>query len=479
MSMTLGKRPYYWPNTTEVNYGDSPPIATRSGWMSIACLPFVLTLAAKENPISLLSRVAYEKLNVFHRWLSWAMYALALVHTFPFIVYHRQQGDMGTQWGTSAYYWTGVIALLAQSWLSFMSLGPIRNRFYELFKATHLLSAAVFFIFLFIHCGFTLTSVDYLIAAAVLYFLCWCSATLRTLFEHRSAPSPARLELLPHNVVKISVPTTSPWKPGQHIFLRFLSWDVHSLTAHPFTIASLPRRNELASAQNAHEMIFYVHPRGGYTSRLAALAKQKPKCKVRLSLDGPYGGMKDRSLGEFERAIIISGGAGAGFVLSVLEDMLRRGVPKGAMDVQVVFSTSKGEHAVWFHEQVAALLAEYKSTGVRIIVHVTGEGSVRSTKKATRSSDDASTENGDIKNQKEDASSNSDNELSPPTITGRPDTFAIITQTLESFNGSVGIAVCGPSSMLFDVRNAVAGTQRTIGRAGPTEVYLYSEHFGW
>ena len=480
--MTLGKHPYYWPNTTEVNYGDSPPIATRSGWMSLACLPFVLALAAKENPISLLTRVAYEKLNVFHRWLSWAMYALALVHTFPFIVYHRQQGDMGVQWGTSAYYWTGVIALLAQSWLTFMSFGPIRNRFYELFKAMHLLSAVIFFIFLFIHCGFTLTSVDYLIAAAVLYFLCWCSATLRTLFEHRSAASPARLEPLPHDVVKISVPTMSPWKPGQHIFLRFLSWDVHSLTANPFTIASLPRRDELASAQNPHEMVFYVHPRGGYTGRLAALARQKPNCEVRLSLDGPYGGMKDRSLGEFERAIIISGGAGAGFVLSVLEDVLRRGPARGAIDVQVIFSTSKGEHAVWFHEQVAALLTEYKSTGVSVQVHVTGgdgEGLVSKNKKGMGSSEEAGTSDGDIKSEKEEVSSTEGDELLKPTTMGRPDTRAVVAKAVEGCNGGVGVVVCGPESMLFDVRNAVAGAQEKVGLGGPTEVYLYSEHFGW
>ena len=484
MAMTLGKRPYYWPNTTEVNYGDSPPIATRSGWMSLACLPFVLTLAAKENPISLLTRVAYEKLNVFHRWLSWAMYALALVHTFPFIVHHRQEGDMGTQWGTSAYYWTGVIALLAQTWLSFMSLGPIRNRYYELFKATHLLSAAIFFIFLFIHCGFNLTSADYLIAAAVLYFLCWCAATLRTLFEHRSASPRASLELLPHNVVKISVPTTSPWNPGQHIFLRFLSRDVHSLSAHPFTISSLPRRNESASAEIAHEMVFYVHPRGGYTGRLAALARQKPNCKVRVSLDGPYGGMKDRSLGEFERAIIISGGAGAGFVLSVLEDVLRRGAAKGAMDVRVVFSTRKSEHAVWFQEQVAALLTEYKSTGVGIDVHVTGsegEGSVRSNTKGMRSSEVAGARKGDIDYEKEEeeVSSSEGDELTTPTIAGRPDTRAVVAQAVEGFSGGVGIAVCGPENMLFDVRNAVAGAQEKVGSRGPTEIYLYSEHFGW
>ena len=38
------------------------------------------------------------------------------------------------------------------------------------------------------------------------------------------------------------------------------------------------------------------------------------------------------------------------------------------------------------------------------------------------------------------------------------------------------IAVCGPESMLFDVRNAVAGAQKKVGGfGGPGEVYLYSE----
>lgn len=229
-------------------------------------------------------------------------------------------------------------------------------------------------------------------------------------------------------------------------------------------------------------MVFYVHPRGGYTGRLAALARQKPNCNVRLSLDGPYGGMKDRSLGEFERAIVISGGAGAGFVLSVLEDALCKGAARGAMDVQVVFSTSKGEHAMWFHEQVAALLTEYKSTGVRMKVHVTGvdgEGSVSSNKKGMRSSEEAGTRNGDVEYEKEEASSSEGDELIQPTITGRPDTRAVVAQAVEGFNGRVGIAVCGPDSMLFDVRNAVAGAQEKVGLGGPTEVYLYSEHFGW
>lgn len=54
------------------------------------------------------------------------MFVLALVHTFPFIVYHIQQGDMVKQWNTSLVYWTGVAALIAQAYLTFMSFSSIR-----------------------------------------------------------------------------------------------------------------------------------------------------------------------------------------------------------------------------------------------------------------------------------------------------------------------------------------------------------------
>lgn len=40
--LTLGPKPYYWPNTKELSYGSSPPLATRSGWMAVALLPFIV-----------------------------------------------------------------------------------------------------------------------------------------------------------------------------------------------------------------------------------------------------------------------------------------------------------------------------------------------------------------------------------------------------------------------------------------------------
>jgi hypothetical protein len=42
LDLTLGPKPYYWPNTKKLSYGGSPPIATRTGWMALALLLFVM-----------------------------------------------------------------------------------------------------------------------------------------------------------------------------------------------------------------------------------------------------------------------------------------------------------------------------------------------------------------------------------------------------------------------------------------------------
>lgn len=125
--MTLAPKPYYWPNTHELNYGNSPPLATRAGWLSLACMPFVFATAGKSNFITLLTGVSHARLQVFHRWISYAFFILALIHTFPFIVYHVWKGDMKEEWDSSVFYWTGVIALLAQAYLTFASFGPLRS----------------------------------------------------------------------------------------------------------------------------------------------------------------------------------------------------------------------------------------------------------------------------------------------------------------------------------------------------------------
>lgn len=163
--MVLGPKPYYWPNIKEPDsatliesWGGSPPIATRSGWMALGCLPFIMATSPKSNMITGLTGNSHEKLQVFHRWISYACFVLALIHTFPFIVYGAWLGTLSLEWATNMCYWTGVVALLAQTWLTFASIGPLRTMCYEFFKISHFLAAAVFVVFFFLHCDFRLSS---------------------------------------------------------------------------------------------------------------------------------------------------------------------------------------------------------------------------------------------------------------------------------------------------------------------------------
>lgn len=83
--------------------------------------------ASKANWITLFTGVSYERLQVFHRWISYAFFILALLHTFPFIVYHIRWHDMEKHFASSlVFYWTGIVALLFQAWLTFASHSTIR-----------------------------------------------------------------------------------------------------------------------------------------------------------------------------------------------------------------------------------------------------------------------------------------------------------------------------------------------------------------
>ena len=123
--------------------------------MAIAILPFQVLLATKWNLITCLTGVSHEKLQVFHRWMGWIMCApssplpvyalqtmrgtdatdvLALIHTFPFIIVDRKLGMMDMIMQTDWYTVSGIITLVPQTLLVSLSIAPIRNRAYELFK---------------------------------------------------------------------------------------------------------------------------------------------------------------------------------------------------------------------------------------------------------------------------------------------------------------------------------------------------------
>jgi ferric-chelate reductase len=74
-ALTLGPRPYYWPNTSTTSYGSSPPIATPSGWLLLYCL---LSLPSVAKPTTFLCLPVFRTKS---RTSTTTMFVLALIHT--------------------------------------------------------------------------------------------------------------------------------------------------------------------------------------------------------------------------------------------------------------------------------------------------------------------------------------------------------------------------------------------------------------
>ncbi|PHH73311.1 hypothetical protein CDD82_5541 [Ophiocordyceps australis] len=478
-ALTLGPKPYYWP--TDALYGNSPPLATRSGWIALGCLPFVLVFGAKANLVSALIGTPPEKLNVWHNYLSWALFTLALMHTFPFIVYHGSRGDTVDEFHKNGVWLTGIIALVAQAWLTVMSIPWIRNRWYEFFKASHYFFAIVFLVFLFLHCDFRLTSWDYIIAAIVLYSASLLFVMTKTFFKHGISHT-ARLHAEPSGSLRIAIQTKFNWGPGQHVYLRFLTCGIHALTSHPFTVSSLP--NPKVTSQGG-ELVFLVQSRKGITQRLVNKAKKQPDVSVRVLIEGPYGGLPPRWYQGFDRTLLIAGGAGCCFTLPLIQDWLRGYDVSTARELHVFISTRDSDMRLPYLQELHQIAARHCQVG---FAHIPGlfisffESQASGIARQLSPISQNSTVFGEDKPQfpaRHDVSTVF-SLVNASFAKGRPDCGSIIKDlALREPQGSVGIAVCGPSGMVQDVASTAAEHQLSIlrGQSSVTEVWLHKEIF--
>ncbi|KXT03720.1 hypothetical protein AC578_5141 [Pseudocercospora eumusae] len=504
-SMTLGPKPYYWPNEKNpetgkvtLSFGNSPPIASRSGWMSLACLPFIIATSSKSNLITTITGVSHEKLQVFHRWISYACFVLALIHTFPFIVYHIWKGDMVKSWNEDVFYWTGVVALVAQAWLTFASFSPLRNLCYEFFKVSHFLAALIFVVFFFLHCDFRLSSWDYFIATGVIFSLTFLHSQLRIYFQH--GLKKANISLASNGFIKVSVPTKTTWRAGQHYFIRFIGLGTHGLTAHPFTACSLPSKAHYYEAKDS-ELVFYIRPQGGFTARLAKFAHKHPNASMRVLLDGPYGGIDMRKLASSQKTLALAGGSGAGWLLPLIEAFLRRrdclsetskmgcsDHQEEAPEMKVILATRDLATRNWFEEAIRDLLATSLTgccpSGLAVDIYYTArrEEKQNAPGKFLQALDDAEIK---IAAAAETSSKSSDSSDSAPLLSAthhasRPNLPATIREEAAAQStSSVRVFCCGPLSMQNDVQNAVAREQLRVLKDGSKDVYLHMEHFSW
>ncbi|KAG2111597.1 uncharacterized protein F5147DRAFT_92393 [Suillus discolor] len=164
--------------------------------------------------------------------------------------------------------------------------------------------------------------------------------TARPTIHHPSPyippPGYAHAELLSGHTVRLRLITPGflPWAPGQHFLIKIPS--VSRFTTHPFTCASICDYE--SPTDEGRLIVMLIRTRNGWTQDLWDLVSRMtaehspgdtPICAaenlpshgvlLRTYVDGPFGSSIRARWGNYSTVLIIAGGSGVSFGLSVLQ----------------------------------------------------------------------------------------------------------------------------------------------------------------
>lgn len=419
-------------------------------------LPLLYLLAAKTQPLSFMTGYSYESLNIIHRRLGEVMCFCGLLHSiFMFLSYVTFLSTVGFTLFTFIFnqtVLTGIALFISYETIYFTSLASFRQRWYEIFLATHVVLQAGTLALLYFHHrnNGTLTGFALLIFVVdrVVYRIGMKSTTINS--EVTVAKDGETV------ILRASIPYRKPghwastlghqithgWQPTDHVFLTAPSLGrTHALQAHPFTILS-PSPWSLSPSlveEDLMQLDLLVRAYDGFTSDLLKLAFMNRILRVRI--DGPYGGCHARdTVADADQAILVAGGSGIAVIWPIVHFLVsenKRGTDaesgqKAVSKQKVLFIwvVQQRSQLSWMSEKE---LEEVSNAGVEVLIP-------------------------------------------PPTreVFCRPDLPKIISERVAGCKGRIGVVASGPDSMGRDVRNACASL---IGRG--KDVSITIEKFGW
>jgi NAD(P)H-flavin reductase len=280
---------------------------------------------------------------------------------------------------------------------------------------------------------------------------------------------------------------------------------MQAISAHPFTICSSPS----VQPDEKSELVFYLRHQGGFTAKLYQYALERPGASLSVLVDRPYGGINLQKYNDCDHLLVIVGGSGAGWSLPFIERFVRygssakdeeqdseKGVPdkgicesntSGPILLRVILATREISSRIWFLRTINELLSKYLTTdssSVRVQVYLTGNAAkevdpasdIKETRAGSEASEPSSTDKIHI-------SAGHDAIVPGKEFGGRPELRSIIQEeavNVREAGQSLGVFVCGPTTMQNDVRNAVAEENLRIVKGSKAGgVYLHSEQFSW
>ncbi|KAI1120961.1 ferric reductase like transmembrane component-domain-containing protein [Nemania abortiva] len=479
--LTFLVHPYY----RERRGFGSPPISIRTGLMAQALTPLIVALAGKVNVVTFLTGISHEKLNILHRWASYMCLFLSIVHTVPFIVQPLRDGGYkalrAQYYKPGGYEFTGTPPLGILVGLVVLSFPWIRNRWYNFFYRVHIPMYITYLGLMFWHAGNEGDSWAYLWATLAL----WLASVLTRLFFKWQTFSFSRPKLARFaataiksegGLTQLTVFATLgfQWTPGQFCYLRIPNLSI--LQNHPYTIVNVPERRtaDVDKQSGCNPMIFYIRAHHGLTGALLESVDGENGRSMTVHVDGPYGGVVERTLSSYDSLIFVAGGSGISACLPHIlfaAQNIRAGNSK-AKQVHLVWMVRKPEHLRWITKELIEVVGD--ASWLRYQFYITE-------KPAADQPEHAQLSSGALRPSEK------------LSVVGRSTTTAAFGEGVVNYGRPVlaellwpllterriVILGCGPKSLTVDLSNAAASAQRKVIVGDADTIKLHTEMFHW
>ncbi|KAF6812266.1 ferric-chelate reductase [Colletotrichum sojae] len=316
-------------------------IGNRAGVMAMGNVVALFLFAARNSVLLGLTDWSYATYLLLHRWLAyWAVFH-TIVHSFMLLANYVLQGSYEAELARLYWIW-GIVGTVAACAILLSSQLWVRQRFYELFLASHIVLSILFIagyyyhiwyvyeynwgyeIWIFVAGGIWGADRVFRLVRSGWQGLRWATVTVVDDVDGEYVRIEVEGKRLEGGVVYLGFPTLT-WRVWEtHPFSvahagglhQALSQDEEAEATSPSTsdpektASAIQRAVDSDSSNNTNSTVFYSRTRTGITSTLAA--KASPTARVRVLLEGPYhhSGHLSPQLARCTEMLCIAGGVG-------------------------------------------------------------------------------------------------------------------------------------------------------------------------
>lgn len=492
---------------------------------SFAQLPLIVGLASKNNVLSAITGISYEKLNYLHRAAGRVCVLTTWIHWAAWV-----QKGLGKHGPGTEIFLTGVLGCTALTLMFLTSFALVRRVMYEFFLFVHIVMCILFLVAVYFHSpnrwfqmwvwpSLFLWGLDRFVSFARMIVV--NKAWFLPFASKRAEHSACTVDLVSPDVIRLHVRRPLfKWKAGQHAFITMPGVARLRYEQHPFTVANIPNEDG--------EAIFLIRAQTGFTRRLVDRL-QSTKEELNCYLEGPYGTPHD--LNHYGGLLLVAGGTGVTHVLAHLASVVKasREGNSACSLVRLAWNVREEEAAAWIAPILnSALAAGTGSVRVQVDIFVTRshladepnaeeclapyhphpgneDTMVNPTPMMSPDETPVVSPGGSIKlatpRSSVDEGTNdkwmpNDNMrkaqkygLTGPAAAvmtfhrGRSNVEMLLRTDVDavpSDTAGIAVGVCGPTSLMLDARRAVCNvnTARAVLK-GQNPIDMYSETFGW